>query len=107
MFSAKLEKGITADFSFDKEYNSGILVIEGSVKINGVKEAAENSFVYFARDGEDFTIEAESKSIVLILSGEPINEPIASYGPFVMSTEKEIKQAYKDYYDGKFGYLED
>jgi redox-sensitive bicupin YhaK (pirin superfamily) len=107
MLSAKLEKGITADFSFDKEHNTGVLVIEGSVKINGVKEAAENSFVYFAHDGENFTIEAENNSIVLIISGEPINEPIAPYGPFVMSTEAEIKQAYKDYYEGKFGHLDD
>jgi redox-sensitive bicupin YhaK (pirin superfamily) len=107
MFSANLLKGTKADFSFDKSYNTGILIIEGNVKINDSKEASENSFVYFAHDGDTFTIEAESNSIVLILSGEPINEPIASYGPFVMNTEAEIKQAYDDYYNGKFGHLDD
>ena len=47
------------------------------------------------------------ESVVLVLSGEPIDEPIASYGPFVMNTEEEIKEAYEDYYNGKFGYLKD
>lgn len=107
MFSAKLEKGVTTDFSFDRLNNTGFLVIEGNVKINGLKEAPENSFIYFAHDGEKITLEAKSNSIVLIMSGEPINEPIASYGPFVMNTEAEIKQAYEDYYGGKFGHLED
>lgn len=57
--------------------------------------------------GENITVEALKESVVLVLSGEPINEPIASYGPFVMNTETEIKKAYEDYYNGKFGYLED
>jgi len=107
MLSAKLEKGAKTDFSFDRNNNTGILVIEGIVKINGIKEAPENSFIYFNNDGENIVIESSEKSIILVLSGEPINEPIAPYGPFVMNTEAEIKQAYQDYYDGKFGYLED
>ncbi len=107
MFSAKLEKGVTTDFSFDRKDNTGILIIEGNVKINGLKEAPENSFIYYNNDGENIIIEATDKCIILVISGEPINEPIAPYGPFVMNTEAEIKQAYQDYYDGKFGHLDD
>jgi redox-sensitive bicupin YhaK (pirin superfamily) len=107
LFNAKLNKGATVKFSFDKNYNTGMLVIEGEVKINNAKNAPENHFILFGHDGEDIIIEAVGKSVILVLSGEPINEPIASYGPFVMNTEGEIKQAYKDFYDGKFGYLED
>jgi len=107
MFNAKLIHGAKADFSFNKNFNTGMLVIEGEVKINDSKTASENYFILFRHDGEDIVIEALKDSLILILSGEPINEPIASNGPFVMNTETEIKQAYDDYYKGKFGYLED
>jgi hypothetical protein len=107
LFNAKLLKGDKASFSFKKEYNTGMLVIEGQIKINGLKSAPENNFILFGHNGENIEIEGEEQSIVLILSGEPLNEPIASYGPFVMNTEAEIKEAFEDFKSGKFGYLED
>lgn len=107
LFNTKLLKGVKADFSFNKSYNTGMLIIEGEVKINNSEIAPENHFILFGHNGDDLVIEATEKSIVLLLSGEPINEPIASYGPFVMNTEAEIKEAFDDYYNGKFGYLED
>jgi redox-sensitive bicupin YhaK (pirin superfamily) len=107
MFNANLNSESKADFSFNKNYNTGFLVIEGEIKINNSKTASENHFILFDHDGEDIIIEALKESVVLVLSGAPINEPIASHGPFVMNTETEIKKAYEDYYNGKFGYLED
>jgi len=107
MFNARLQNGAVADFSFNREYNTGILIIEGEVRINDSKIAPADHFVLFKHDGEDFKVEAMKESVVLVLSGEPIDEPVASYGPFVMNTEEEIKEAYDDYYNGKFGYLKD
>ena len=107
LFNAKLIKGAKASFTFNKNYNTEVLVIEGEVKINNSKTAPENHFVLFGHDGEAIIIEAVEESVVLILSGEPIHEPVASYGPFVMNTEAEIKQAFDDFNAGKFGYLED
>lgn len=107
VFNANLIPGAKACFSYSKNYNTGMLIIEGEVKINNSKNASENHFIFFGHDGEDIVIEAIEKSIVLVLSGEPIHEPIASYGPFLMNTEAEIKQAFEDYKNGKFGYLED
>jgi redox-sensitive bicupin YhaK (pirin superfamily) len=107
LFNAKLGRQAMADFSFSKSYNTGMLVVEGEIKINNSGTAPENYFILFGHDGEDIAIEALKDSKILVLSGEPINEPISSYGPFVMNTESEIKQAYEDYYSGKFGHLED
>ena len=60
----------------------------------------------FENKGKEFTIKAEDEAEILILSGEPIDEPIASYGPFVMNTNDEIRQTIEDFNNGKFGYLD-
>jgi len=106
LLNAKLNKGAKADFSFPENYNTALLVIEGSVVINETEEVPTDHFALFENKGETFTIKAKEASIVLILSGEPINEPIAAHGPFVMNTKAELMQAFDDYNKGKFGYLE-
>ncbi|HXU27609.1 MAG TPA: pirin family protein [Bacteroidia bacterium] len=107
LLNTRLNKGGKAEFSFPKNYNTGLLVIEGSIKVNDTEAVEANNFVLFENDGEDFTVEASENAIVLVLSGEPINEPIAAHGPFVMNTRNEILQAMEDYNTGKFGYLEE
>jgi redox-sensitive bicupin YhaK (pirin superfamily) len=81
-------------------------VIEGEVSIND-RAFSTNQFVLFSADGEVFSIKANKPSKVLILSGEPLNEPISAQGPFVMNTRQELWQAFADFQDGKFGYLEE
>lgn len=61
----------------------------------------------FENDGETFEIKALENAVVLVLSGEPIEEPIAAHGPFVMNTREELISAFNDFNTGKFGYLED
>ncbi|HXD91771.1 MAG TPA: pirin family protein [Bacteroidia bacterium] len=107
LLNTRLNKSGKAAFSFPKNYNTGLLVIEGSIKVNDTEAVEANNFVLFENDGEDFTVEATENAIVLVLSGEPINEPIAAHGPFVMNTRNEILQAMEDYNTGKFGYLEE
>lgn len=107
MFNAKLLQGLKTDFSFSRNSNTGMLVIEGEIKVNNIKTAPEDYFILFGHEGEEIVLEALRDSVILILNGIPINEPIASNGPFVMNTESEIKMAYEDYYNGKFGFLED
>nr|WP_294938493.1 pirin family protein [uncultured Flavobacterium sp.] len=105
--NAKLNRGGKAAFIFPAHYNTGLLVIEGSIKVNDSEIVPTDHFVLFENEGEDFTIEALENAIVLVLSGEPIAEPIVAHGPFVMNTEGEILQAFEDVKAGKFGYLED
>lgn len=105
--NAKLNKGAKVEFYFPANYNTALVVIEGSIKVNDEKIVAANHFVLFKNDGEQFNIEANENSIVLVLSGEPINEPIAAHGPFVMNTRAELMEAFEDFNMGKFGYLEE
>lgn len=108
MLNAKLNLGGKAEFNFPANYNTIALVIEGEAKINGDIIVETDHLALFTNKGEDFTIEAtEENTVVLILSGEPLNEPIASYGPFVMNTQEEIREAFEDYNKGEFGTLDD
>lgn len=96
-----------ADFQFPAEYNTALLVLEGNIMVNGKEKTRTDHLALLANDGETFEIEAIDDALVLVLSGEPINEPIAAQGPFVMNTRKELMQAFNDFNIGKFGYLED
>ncbi|ASU36389.1 pirin family protein [Mucilaginibacter xinganensis] len=105
LFDIRLNKGgnLTADIPVS--HNTILLVIEGMVTANG-EQAAEHDFILFKNEGEEINITADEDSIILLLSGEPINEPIAQYGPFVMNTQQELQVAFQEFQSGKFGVLE-
>jgi len=104
LFDIKLNAGGKLSTELPATHNTAALVIEGEVNINGTA-AAEHSFTLFRNEGEDIAIEASKDSVVLLMSGVPIDEPIASYGPFVMNTQQEIVEAIQDFQSGKFGTL--
>jgi redox-sensitive bicupin YhaK (pirin superfamily) len=106
VYNARLKKDAKLDLSFPKEFNTGLLIVEGNVKVNGINAHADH-FALLKNDGEDFSVETTEDSIILVLAGEPINEPIVAYGPFVMNTWEEIEQAVNDVNAGKFGVLEE
>ena len=101
----KLNDGGEATASTPASHNTALLVINGKVSVNG-EAVNEHNFVLFKNEGEEIQIKSEGESVVLLLSGEPINEPIVSYGPFVMNTEAEIRDAILDFQAGKFGTLD-
>jgi redox-sensitive bicupin YhaK (pirin superfamily) len=77
-------------------------VVRGSVRVNGT-EAFARELVEFGHDGDELAIETLTDSMILLGHAEPFGEPVISAGPFVMNTEGEIRQAYADYQQGKFG----
>jgi quercetin 2,3-dioxygenase len=105
VFDIKLKKEGTVTASLPAGYNTAILVIDGSATING-QDTPKHSFVLFANEGEEIDITAQEDAVLLVLSGEPLNEPIASYGPFVMNTQSEIIESIREFQSGKFGVLE-
>lgn len=107
LINARLNKGGKAEFETPAQWNTALLLIEGSIKVNDKEIVRTDHLALFSNDGENFTVEASDESIVLLMSGEPIREPIAAHGPFVMNTREEIYQAYEDMNAGKFGFLED
>ncbi len=106
VYNARLNNGAKATLRFPSNYNTGLLVVDGSVKMNE-SDVGTDHFVLFKNDGEEIALEATDNAIILVLSGEPIDEPIAAYGPFLMNTWQEVEMAIQDANSGKFGVLED
>lgn len=105
LFDLRLKKGGTVSTSLPAGHNTALLLVNGSANVNG-QPVPEHSFVLFANEGEEITITASEDAVILLLSGEPLNEPIASYGPFVMNTQEEIVESIREVQAGKFGVLE-
>lgn len=99
------EEGGKMTVPFPKSYNAFIYLLDGKLTINGERDAKAKEMVLFENDGEAVTFEACENTRALLLAGEPINEPVATYGPFVMNEQSEILQAMRDYQMGKMGTL--
>ena len=106
LYNLRSKQGETVELSFPYGYTTAMLAIDGSALINRNEKLSVNNLALLERAGEGFAIEALEDGIFLVMSGEPIDEPIAQYGPFLMNTHAEIAQAIDDYQQGKFGYLE-
>jgi redox-sensitive bicupin YhaK (pirin superfamily) len=104
VFDVRLEAGGTGKLRLPVGHNAAIVLLRGEVLVNGSSTLKGIAQVApLSTSGEIVHLEAKAQSLVLVLSGEPINEPVASYGPFVMNTQAEIRQAAEDYRAGKMG----
>lgn len=105
MYDIRLNENGKTELDLSATFNTGLLVVEGEITVNENTTVQQHQYVQFKNDEGKIKITASKKSILLLLSGEPINEPVAAYGPFVMNTAEEIREAVDDFNSGKFGTL--
>ena len=105
LYDLQLKVGARTSLTLPDGHNISIFVMQGGVSVNGSPNAGEAELIVCTRNGSQVTIEAQEDSRLLVMAGEPIEEPIARYGPFVMNTKAELVQAVQDYQVGKMGHL--
>jgi hypothetical protein len=105
VWDIRLNQGHDARFNVPDGHTLAIVVLRGTVQVNGVQVARDAEMVMLDRAGSDVLLEANSDATVLLLSGEPIDEPIVGHGPFVMNSAAEINQAIVDFNNGRFGQM--
>jgi hypothetical protein len=104
VFDVRLKAGGRGELNLHAGQNSAIVLLRGDIVVNESTELkGEAQIAPLSSSGESVLLEAKAESLLLVLSGAPINEPVASYGPFVMNTEAELLQAVEDYQAGRMG----
>jgi len=101
----EMEAGTTYAFPVPAHYNAFLYLLDGSVQLEGYGPIEGHHLALLNQNGEGCTITARERTRLLLLAGEPLQEPVASHGPFVMNTQSEILQAMRDYQQGKMGML--
>ena len=102
VWDVRLGQGHATRFQLPEGHTTALVVLHGTVEVNGSEIAREAQMVMLDRSGSDVLLEANNEVTVLLLSGAPIDEPIVGHGPFVMNTEDEIRQAITDFNAGRF-----
>lgn len=105
VWDLKLEPGARVNLPVPEGHTTLVAVLNGSVQINDTDVLREAELANLDREGQEIVLESNNDARLLVLSGEPIDEPVVGYGPFVMNTEGEIKKAMLDFQSGRFGAL--
>ena len=103
VWDVRLNAGKSVKFSVTEGHTTSFLVLKGRVKLPGGEEVGEAAMAVLEREGDTFAIEALKDTTLLVLTGAPIDEPVVGYGPFVMNTQAEIREAIADFNSGKMG----
>jgi redox-sensitive bicupin YhaK (pirin superfamily) len=105
LWDVRVAAGRRADLKIPEGHHALVALLRGEVTLDRQERLTGPQIVLLGRDGDRVVLEATSDAGLLLLTGEPLDEPIASYGPFVMNTEAEIRLALEDYRSGKMGHL--
>ncbi len=102
VWDVRLNAGHETRLDQPEGWSGLVIALHGTIQVNGTETVREGELAMLDRTGSGLSLSAESDATVLVLGGEPIDEPIAGYGPFVMNTEAEIRQAIHDLQTGQF-----
>jgi quercetin 2,3-dioxygenase len=105
MWNLRLARGAAVDLALPEGHTALLLVRRGEVGVNGAAPLPEGHLARLTRAGDSVHLTASAPAEVLVLGGEPIDEPVVGYGPFVMNTQEEIVQAIDDFQHGRMGAL--
>ncbi len=105
VWDVRATAGHRSEFQVQSGHTTSVFVLKGKIKLDNGQIVSEAELALFEREGDQFAFEATENSTLLVLSGQPLGEPIVGYGPFVMNTEKEIREAFQDYQSGRMGRL--
>lgn len=105
LWDVNLNAGKTAELALPDGHTTTLLVLSGNIRINGQADAGDGDLAIFERSGSGITVEAKSAAKLLVMDGEPIDEPIVGQGPFVMNSRAEIQKAFEEYQLGMMGEL--
>ena len=103
VWDVKLKTGATTELKAQPGHTLALVVLHGTVMVNGEVVAREGQLVHLDRAGDTVQLEANNDVALLWLSGQPIAEPVVGHGPFVMNTSQEIEEAIDDFHSGRFG----
>lgn len=106
LWDVRLKADRTASFRMPRDYTALVFVLSGQVRLPSGESLSDAELGVLSRDDEDFNLSALTDAKVLILGGEPLNEPIVGYGPFVMNSKAEIQQAFVDFNEGRMGTID-
>lgn len=107
LWDVSLNAGATTTLPLPEGHTAAFLLLSGQVNVHEECEANEGDLVTFKRKGASITIHARKNSQLLVMAGEPIEEPIVAYGPFVMNSQAEIQEAFQQYQAGEMGELDE
>lgn len=105
MWDLRLAAGASLTLDLPEGHTGALVVLSGHITVGGSQHAGEAEMVLLSREGQGVTIDADGDATVLVLSGEPIEEPVVGYGPFVMNSEAQIREAIDDFNSGRFGQM--
>lgn len=106
VWDLNIRAGHTVEFTVPENWTTGLFLLSGSFELAHGEVIQEGELAVLERSQNQFLVKTRDDSRILLLNGEPIDEPIVGYGPFVMNSEAEIKQAFIDFQNGKMGRLD-